>query len=93
MSNAAEVGNDSLDAVPFTLDLGLDTLHLVAVKRVGNILCYESVGHGGNSQLQMLTRRILRVAMIAVKLEEFLVIMQFESRPDKKSIATDGRCQ
>lgn len=38
MGNAAEIGNNGLDAVAFTLNLGLDTLHLVTVERVGNIL-------------------------------------------------------
>ena len=38
MSDAAKVGNDSLDAVALTLDLGLETLHLVAVEGVGDIL-------------------------------------------------------
>lgn len=38
MSNTAEIGNYRFDAVAFALYLGLDTLHLVAVERVGNIL-------------------------------------------------------
>ncbi len=68
MSNAAEIGNDSLDAVSFTLNLGLDTLHLVAIKGVGDILEGGSTFYADDCQVRMLTRRILRVAMIAVKL-------------------------
>ena len=37
-SNTAEIDNDSLDTVALALNLGLETLHLVAVKRVGNVL-------------------------------------------------------
>jgi len=68
MSNTAEIGNDSLDAVAFALNLRLDTLHLVAVEGIGDILQCGLAGHAVNLQIRMLTRRILRVAMIAVKL-------------------------
>jgi hypothetical protein len=38
VSNAAEVGNDGFDTVTFAFNLGLETLHLVAVEGVGDIL-------------------------------------------------------
>ncbi len=68
MGNAAEVGNDGLDTVALALDLGLETLHLVAVKGVGHILQNELAGCRETGAV-MLTRRMLTVAMIAVKLE------------------------
>lgn len=70
MSNAAKIGNNSLDAVAFAFDLGLKTLHLVAVEGVSDILCFWSTNctHCGK---EVFTRRILTVAMIAVKLGVF----------------------
>jgi len=38
MSDAAQVDNDSLDSVSLALNLGLDLLHLVPIKGVGDIL-------------------------------------------------------
>ncbi len=37
MSNAGQVGNDSLDAVSLSFNLGDDPLHLVAVKGIADI--------------------------------------------------------
>ena len=68
MSNAAEVGNDGLDTVAFALDLGLKALHLVPVERVGDILCVLSARYNGDGD-DVFTRRMLIVAMIAVKLK------------------------
>lgn len=39
VGDATEVHHDSLDAVAFALNLGLEPLHLVAVERVLDILC------------------------------------------------------
>ena len=36
--NTAQVDDDSLDAVPFSFDFGLETLHLVAIEGVRDIL-------------------------------------------------------
>ena len=68
MSNAAEIDNDGLDAVTLAFHLGLQFLHLVAVEGVGYILQNELAGCRENGAV-MLTRRMLTVAMIAVKLE------------------------
>lgn len=38
LSNTAQIDDDSLDTVAFALDLGLKTLHFVAIERVGDIL-------------------------------------------------------
>jgi hypothetical protein len=38
LGDAAEIGHNGFDAVAFTLDLGLQALHLVAVKGVGDVL-------------------------------------------------------
>ena len=38
MGNAAEVCNHGFNAVAFAFDLGLQTLHFVAVEGVGNVL-------------------------------------------------------
>ena len=38
MSDATEIGNDGLDTVAFALNLGLETLHLIAIEGIGNIL-------------------------------------------------------
>lgn len=45
MSNAAQVDNNGLDAVTLAFDLGLETLHLVAVEGVGDIAANVDVGH------------------------------------------------
>ena len=47
LRDAAQVGNDGLDAIPLAFDLGLKALHLVAVEGVGDILCLASVGSRG----------------------------------------------
>ena len=41
MGHAAEVDDDGLDTVAFALNLGLQPLHFVAVKGVGDILAYD----------------------------------------------------
>ncbi len=38
LCNTAKVDNDSLNAVSLSFNFGLETLHLVAVERVGDIL-------------------------------------------------------
>ena len=45
MSNAAQIDDDSLDTVAFTFNLGLKTFHLIAIKRVGDILLWQSANH------------------------------------------------
>lgn len=45
VSNAAQVDDDGLDAVTLALNLGLDTLHLVAVEGVGDVATDVNVGH------------------------------------------------
>ena len=42
LGNAAEIDDDGLDTVPFALDLGLETLHLVAIEGIFLILRYVS---------------------------------------------------
>lgn len=69
-SNAAKVDDNSLDAVSFPFNLGLKTFHLVAVERVGDIL--KSLLAGSHRKfLGLLTRRILRVAIMAAVVEYF----------------------
>jgi len=38
LRDAAQVGDDRLDAVAFALNLGLEPLHLVTVEGIGDIL-------------------------------------------------------
>ena len=37
LGNAGQIDDDSLDAVSFAFNLGLETLHLVAVEGIGDI--------------------------------------------------------
>ena len=46
VGNVAQVDDDSLDTVAFALDLGLHTLHLVAVEGIRDIPANVDVGHG-----------------------------------------------
>jgi hypothetical protein len=46
VGNAGQVDDDGLDAVTLALDLGLETLHLVAVEGVGNIAANVNGSHG-----------------------------------------------
>lgn len=41
MSHATEVDDDGLDTVAFALNLGLQLLHFIAVKGIGDILAYD----------------------------------------------------
>lgn len=72
LRNAAQIDDDGFDTVAFAFDLGLKTLHFVAIKRVGDILLRE-LAKGGQflEGKDLLTRRMLSVAMVAVKLDEF----------------------
>lgn len=47
VGDVAQVDYDSLDAVSLAFDLGLQTLHLVAVEWVGDIATNIDVGHDG----------------------------------------------
>ena len=38
LSHAAQIDNDSLDTVAFAFDFGQETLHLVAIEGIGDIL-------------------------------------------------------
>lgn len=38
MGNAVQIDNNSFDTVALALDFGLETLHLIAVEGIGNIL-------------------------------------------------------
>ena len=71
LSNTAQIHDDSLDTVAFAFDLGLKALHLVAVEGIGDILSGRSANSshfsGGEG---ILTRRMLRVAIVAAKLEK-----------------------
>ena len=40
MSNAAEVDDDGLDTVAFTLNLRLQLLHLISIEGISDILFY-----------------------------------------------------
>lgn len=72
LSNTAQIDDDSFDTVAFAFDLGLKALHLVAIEGVGNILTWEiSKRRTGPGKGGLLTRRMLRVAMVAAKLENF----------------------
>ena len=44
--DTGQVDNDGLDAVALAFDLGLDTLHLVAVELVGDIAANVNGSHG-----------------------------------------------
>lgn len=41
LRNTAQIDDDSLDTVAFAFDLGLKTLHFVAIERVGDILLWK----------------------------------------------------
>ena len=41
LRNAAEIDNDSFDAISFALDLGLQALHFVSIEGIGDILGYN----------------------------------------------------
>jgi hypothetical protein len=63
--DAAEIGDNSLDSVSFSFNFGLETLHLVAVEGVGDILYCHQYAIARVKGWGVLTRRILTVAMIA----------------------------
>ena len=48
LRDAGQVGDDRLDAIALSLDLGLESLHLVTVEGVGDIL--RQVSHGSSKQ-------------------------------------------
>ena len=69
LCNAAQVHNNSLDSVAFALNLRLETLHFVTIKGIRNIL-EQKLGQTATDYRMtvMITRRILRVAMMMVEL-------------------------
>ena len=87
MCNAAEVCNDGLNTIAFALDFGLQTLHLVAVEWVGNILQCVSKNKQGYI-VESLTRRMLTVAMIAVLMLEIQKASRFfcKGRETKRTV-------
>lgn len=46
IGDVAQVDYDSLDTIALALNLGLQTLHLVAIEGVGDIPTNIDVGHG-----------------------------------------------
>ena len=64
LRDARQVGDDRLDAVALSLDLGLESLHLVAVEGVGDILRQVSHGSGKSRRCPLLTLRMLMVAIL-----------------------------
>lgn len=68
--NAAQICHNGLDSIAFAFDLRLETFHFVAVERVGDIL--RRVSKMEAFEVFLLTRRMLRVAMIAVEAEKLL---------------------
>ena len=63
LSNATEVDDDCLDPVALSLYFRHESFHFVPIKGVGDIL--RNVNSGTNKDLERLTLRILRVAMVA----------------------------
>lgn len=58
MSNIAQIDDDGLDTIALAFNLGLETLHLVTVEAVGDILALSDRAIYSHCVLR--TRRMLR---------------------------------